>query len=137
KIVGGAIPRQFIPAVEKGVAETMAHAGVFGYPVVDVRVTLFDGKFHPVDSSEMSFKMAGSLAFREAMAKSGPVMLEPVSVLEVTVPSQYQGDIMGDLNSRRGRVQGTEAVGGGEQLVSALVPTSEVLRYAIDLRSMT
>ncbi|MCA1692573.1 MAG: elongation factor G [Actinobacteria bacterium] len=137
KIVGGAIPRQFIPAVEKGIAETMATAGVFGYPVVDVRVTLFDGKFHAVDSSELSFKMAGSLGFREAMSKAGPVMLEPVSILEVTVPSQFQGDVMGDLNSRRGRVQGTEAVGGGEQLITALVPTSEILRYSIDLRSIT
>ncbi|HEX6596578.1 MAG TPA: elongation factor G, partial [Acidimicrobiales bacterium] len=137
KIVGGAIPRQFIPAVEKGVAETMSTGGVFGYPVVDVRVTLFDGKFHPVDSSEMSFKMAGSLALREAMAKANPVMLEPISLLEVTVPSQFQGDVMGDLNSRRGRVQGTEAVGNGEQMISALVPTSEVLRYSIDLRSLT
>ncbi|MGI8777251.1 MAG: elongation factor G, partial [Acidimicrobiales bacterium] len=90
-----------------------------------------------VDSSEMSFKMAGSIAFREAMANAGPVVLEPVSALAVTVPSQYQGDIMGDLNSRRGRVQGTEAVGNGEQLITALVPTSEVLRYAIDLRSIT
>ncbi len=137
KIVGGAIPRQFIPAVEKGVAETMGHAGVFGYPVVDIRVTLLDGKFHAVDSSEMSFKMAGSLAFREAMAKAGPVVLEPVSALQVTVPMAHQGDIMGDLNSRRGRVQGTEAVGNSEQMITALVPTSEVLRYAIDLRSMT
>jgi elongation factor G len=105
--------------------------------VVDVRVTLFDGKYHPVDSSEMSFKMAGSLGFKEAMAKAGPVMLEPISTLEVTVPSAYQGDIMGDLNSRRGRVQGTEAVGAGEQMITALVPTSEILRYAIDLRSIT
>jgi len=137
KIVGGAIPRQFIPAVEKGVAETMSAGGVFGYPVVDVRVTLFDGKFHAVDSSEMSFKMAGSLALREAMAKANPVMLEPISLLEVTVPSQFQGDVMGDLNSRRGRVQGTEAVGNGEQMITATVPTSEVLRYSIDLRSLT
>ncbi|HEX2024724.1 MAG TPA: elongation factor G [Acidimicrobiales bacterium] len=137
KIVGGAIPRQFIPAVEKGVMETMAMGGHYGYPVVDVRVTVFDGKYHPVDSSEMSFKMAGSLGFKEAMAKAGPVMLEPISHLEVTVPSQYQGDIMGDLNSRRGRVQGTEAVGDGEQMITALVPTSEILRYAIDLRSIT
>ncbi|HEX7276690.1 MAG TPA: elongation factor G [Acidimicrobiales bacterium] len=137
KIVGGAIPRQFIPAVEKGVAETMVTAGVFGYPVVDVRVTLYDGKFHPVDSSEMSFKMAGSLGFKDAMAKAGPVLLEPISVLEVTVPTQYQGDVMGDLNSRRGRVQGTEAVGNGEQTITAQVPTSEILRYAIDLRSIT
>ncbi len=137
KIVGGSIPRQFIPAVEKGVVETMVTAGVFGYPVVDVRVTVFDGKFHPVDSSEMSFKMAGSLGFKEAMAKAGPVLLEPVSLLEVTVPTQYQGDVMGDLNSRRGRVQGTEAVGNGEQTITAQVPTSETLRYAIDLRSIT
>jgi elongation factor G len=137
KIVGGAIPRQFIPAVEKGVVETMSTGGVFGYPVVDVRVTLYDGKFHPVDSSELSFKMAGSLALKDAMAKAHPVMLEPISVLEVTVPSQFQGDIMGDLNSRRGRVQGTEAVGNGEQMVTALVPTSEILRYSIDLRSLT
>ncbi len=137
KIVGGAIPRQFIPAVEKGVAETMVTAGVFGYPVVDVRVTLYDGKFHAVDSSEMSFRMAGSLGFKDAMAKAGPVLLEPVSLLEVTVPTQYQGDVMGDLNSRRGRVQGTEAVGNGEQTITAQVPTSEILRYAIDLRSIT
>jgi elongation factor G len=137
KIVGGAIPRQFIPAVEKGVIETMSTGGVHGYPVVDVRVTLFDGKYHPVDSSEMSFKMAGSLGLKEAMAKAGPVMLEPISTLQVTVPAAYQGDIMGDLNSRRGRVQGTEAVGLGEQMITALVPTSEILRYAIDLRSIT
>ncbi len=137
QIVGGAIPRQFIPAVEKGVVEAMSTGGVYGYPVVDIKVTLFDGKFHPVDSSEMSFKMAGSLALREAMAKASPVMLEPVSHLEVTVPLQFQGDVMGDLNSRRGRVQGTEAVGNGEQMITALVPTSEVLRYAIDLRSLT
>jgi elongation factor G len=137
KIVGGAIPRQFIPAVEKGVQETMATAGVFGYPVVDVRVTCDDGKFHAVDSSEMSFKMAGSLGFKEAMAKAGPVLLEPVSLLEVTVPAQFQGDVMGDLNARRGRVQGTESGSDGEQIVTALVPTSEILRYAIDLRSIT
>jgi len=137
QIVGGAIPRQFIPAVEKGVLETMSTGGVFGYPVVDVRVTVFDGKFHPVDSSEMSFKMAGSLGFKDAMAKAGPVLLEPISVLEVTVPIAYQGDVMGDLNSRRGRVQGTEVAGVGEQVITAQVPTSEVLRYAIDLRSLT
>jgi elongation factor G len=137
QIVGGAIPRQFIPAVEKGVLETMSSGGVFGYPVVDVRVTLYDGKYHPVDSSEMSFKMAGSLGFKEAMAKAGPVLLEPISLLEVFVPVQNQGDVMGDLNARRGRVQGTEPAGAGEQLITALVPTSEILRYSIDLRSIT
>ena len=137
QIVGGAIPRQFIPAVEKGIVETMQQGGHFGYPVVDVTVTCFDGKFHPVDSSEMSFKMAGSLAFREAMEKAGPILLEPISKLEVIVPTAYQGDVMGDLNSRRGRVQGTETAEDGASIVTALVPTSEILRYAIDLRSMT
>ncbi|MGQ0520107.1 MAG: elongation factor G [Actinomycetota bacterium] len=137
QIVGGAIPRQFIPAVEKGVAETMARGGVFGYPVVDVKVVLYDGKYHSVDSSEMSFKMAGSIGFQDAMAKAGAVLLEPISLLEVTVPAAYQGDVMGDLNARRGRVQGTDAGNDGEQIIVAMVPTSEVLRYAIDLRSIT
>ncbi|HZQ26671.1 MAG TPA: elongation factor G [Acidimicrobiales bacterium] len=137
RIVGGAIPRQFIPAVEKGVLETMERGGHYGHPVVDVEVTLVDGKFHAVDSSEMSFKMAGSMAFQEAMAKASPVILEPVSLLEVTVPAAYQGDVMGDLNARRGRVQGTESGNDGEQIIVAMVPTSELLRYAIDLRSLT
>jgi elongation factor G len=137
RIVGGAIPRQFIPAVEKGVLETMDRGGHYGHPVVDVEVTLVDGKFHAVDSSEMSFKMAGSMAFQEAMAKASPVILEPVSLLEVTVPAAYQGDVMGDLNARRGRVQGTESGNDAEQIIVAMVPTSELLRYAIDLRSLT
>ena len=136
-IVGGAIPRQFIPAVEKGVQEAMTMGGHFGYPVVDVRVTCYDGKYHTVDSSEMSFKMAASLGFKEALAAAGPVILEPVSRLEVTVPAAYQGDILGDLNSRRGRVLGTEAGERGEQVVIALVPASEIQRYATDLRSLT
>jgi elongation factor G len=136
-IVGGVIPRQYIPAVQKGADEAMADGGVFGWPVVDIRVTCFDGKFHPVDSSEMSFKMAGALAVREALAKAGPVVLEPLSLLEVTVPNAYQGDVMGDLNSRRGRVQGTETGQPGESVVIALVPTAELVRYAIDLRSLT
>jgi elongation factor G len=137
KIVGGAIPRQFIPAVEKGVVETMQHGGVFGYPVVDVQVECFDGKYHSVDSSEMSFKMAGSLGFKEAMAKAGAILLEPISELVVTAPETSQGDLMGDLNSKRGRIQGASSVGNGEVEIVAMVPTSEVLRYAIDLRSMT
>ena len=137
QIVGGAIPRQFIPAVEKGIHETMEHGGVFGYPVVDVKVTCFDGKYHSVDSSEMSFKMAGSIGFKDAMAKAGPILLEPVSELVITVPEASQGDIMGDLNSKRGRIQGSASVGSGEVEIVATVPTSEVLRYAIDLRSMT
>lgn len=137
EIVGGVIPRQFIPAVEKGVAETMEHGGVFGFPVVDLKVTCFDGKHHPVDSSEMSFKMAASLGFKEAMAKAGPVLLEPISELVVVAPEASQGDIMGDLNSKRGRIQGSASIGNGEVEITALVPTSETLRYAIDLRSMT
>ena len=136
-IVGGAIPRQFIPAVEKGVEEAMSSGGVYGYPVVDVRVTCDDGKYHSVDSSEMSFKMAGSLGFKEAIAKAAPVLLEPVSLVEVTVPDGFEGQVMGDLNARRGRVQGTESLGDGRQVVTAMVPTSELLRYATDLRSIT
>ncbi|MGH9186470.1 MAG: elongation factor G [Acidimicrobiales bacterium] len=137
KIVGGAISRSYIPAVQKGVDEAMRSGGVFGHPVVDVRVELVDGKEHSVDSSEMAFRIAGRIAIREALAKAGPVLLEPVSLLEVTVPSEYQGDIMGELNARRGRVQGSESIGDGEQVVTAFVPTSEIMRYSIDLRSMT
>jgi elongation factor G len=137
KIVGGAIPRQYIPAVEKGVEETMADGGVFGFPVVDVKVTVFDGKYHPVDSSEMSFKMAGRVGFKDAMGHAGPVILEPISTLEVTVPNDLQGDVMGDLNSRRARVQGTELADEDHTTIVALVPTAEIQRYAIDLRSRT
>jgi len=137
KVVGGAIPRQYIPAVEKGIEETMAEGGVFGFPVVDVKVTVLDGKYHPVDSSEMSFKMAGRLGFKEAMARAEPVVLEPVSTLEVTVPNELQGDVMGDLNARRARVQGTELADEEHTTIVALVPTAEIQRYAIDLRSKT
>jgi elongation factor G len=137
KIVGGAISRGYIPAVQKGVEEAMSSGGVFGHPVVDVRVTLLDGKEHSVDSSEMAFKVAGRLAFREAMAQAGPVVLEPISLLEVTVPAEQQGDVMGDLNSRRGRVLGTHVAGDGAAVITAQVPESEVRRYAIELRSLT
>ena len=115
----------------------MEQGGPHGYPVVDVQVTCLDGKYHPVDSSEMSFKMAGSLAFREAMAMAGPILLEPVSLLEVTVPASMQGNVLGDLNARRGRVQGTDTLVAGVQKITALVPTSEIQRYAVDLRSLT
>jgi elongation factor G len=136
-IVGGVIPRNYIPAVEKGIHETIEHGGALGYPVVDVKVTCFDGKHHPVDSSEMAFKTAASLGFKEALAKAGPVLLEPISELVVTVPEAHQGDIMGDLNSKRGRIQGSASIGRGEVEVVAMVPTAEVMRYAIDLRSIT
>lgn len=136
-IVGGAIPRQYIPAVQKGVEETMVHGGVHGFPVVDVKVECFDGKFHTVDSSEMAFKTAASVGFKDAMAKAKVVVLEPVSLLKVEVPGGMQGDVMGDINSRRGRVLGTDQLDHGHQEISALVPTAELARYAIDLRSMT
>ncbi len=137
EIKGGSIPRQFIPAVERGIRETMADGGVHGYPVVDVIVHCVDGKYHSVDSSEMSFKMAGRLGFKAAMENAGPIMLEPISRIEVTVPAAYQGDVMGDLSSRRGQVQGTTAAAGGQQTIIAIVPTSEILSYAIDLRSIS
>ncbi|MDH3306709.1 MAG: elongation factor G [Acidimicrobiia bacterium] len=137
QIVGGSIPRQFIPAVEKGVMEELKAGHEMGYPIVDVRVVCLDGKYHSVDSSEMSFKMAGKLAVREAMSASRPVLLEPISRLEVTVPVEFQGDVMKDVTGRRGRVQATEAASYGEQRVVAEVPTSEIMRYAIDLKSIT
>src|SRR5262249_61247225 len=117
--------------------DAMENGGVFGYPVVDVKVTCFDGKYHSVDSSEMSFKMAGSLGFKEAMGKANPILLEPISELVVTAPEQYQGDLMGDLNSKRGRILGSAAVGNGEMEIVAQVPTSEVLQYSNNLRSIT
>ena len=137
EVVGGAIPRQYLPAVEKGVVEAMAHGGIFGYPVVDVAVTVDDGKYHSVDSSEMSFKMAGALAFRQAMAEAGPVLLEPVCRLEVTIPATLQGDVLGDLHARRARVQGTDTEGDGLQTIIAFAPAAELTRYAVDLRAIT
>ena len=138
EVVGGAIPRQYIPAVEKGVLETFEQGGVYGYPIVDVAVTVDDGKAHSVDSNEVSFKMAAALAIRAAMADAGPIVLEPISRLEVTVPDECQGDIMGDLTSRRARIIGTDAADlEGFQTVVATVPTAEITRYAVDLRAIT
>ena len=136
-IVGGVIPKNFLPAVEKGIAEAEEHGGALGFPVVDVKITCFDGKHHPVDSSEMAFKTAAAMGLKEALAKANPILLEPVSELVVVVPEANQGDIMGDLNGKRGRIQGSASVGGGEVEITANVPSSEILRYAIDLRSMT
>ena len=136
-IVGGVIPRNFLPAVEKGVHEAEESGGALGFPVVDVKVTCYDGKHHPVDSSEMAFKTASSQGLKEALGKANPILLEPVSELVVVVPEANQGDIMGDLNGKRGRIQGSASIGSGEVEISANVPTSEILRYAIDLRSMT
>ncbi len=135
-IVGGAIPRGFIPAVEKGVVEAMEKGVVAGYPVVDVKVRLYDGSYHTVDSSEMAFKIAGSLAFQKAMQQAGPVLLEPVMNVEVIAPEESMGDIMGDLSSRRGRPQGSESL-GEMHVIRAQVPLAEMLSYAPQLRSMT
>jgi elongation factor G len=137
KVKGGSIPRNYIPAVEKGVIETMEGGGTWGYPVVDVEVTVDDGKYHSVDSSEMAFKLAARAGFREAFGKAGPIVLEPVSRIAITVPTHYQGDVMGDIASRRGAVQGTSTNPDGTQTIHADVPTSEIMRYAIDLRSIT
>ncbi|MDQ3294231.1 MAG: elongation factor G, partial [Actinomycetota bacterium] len=137
KVVGGAVSRGYFPAVQKGVEEAMADGGVRGFPVVDVAVTLLDGKEHPVDSSELAFKLAARLAFRDAVAAAAPVVLEPVSRLEVDVPSELLGDVLGDLNSRRGRVIGTSPAAPGRQVVTATAPTGEVVRYAAELRSLT
>jgi elongation factor G len=137
KIFGGAIPQQFIPSIEKGIVKTMSEGVLSGNPMVDVKVTLVDGKFHTVDSSDMAFQIAGSLALKEAVEQAGVVLLEPIVQLGVIVPEAYTGDIMGDLNAKRGKIQGMEQIGGGKQRINALVPQAEVARYVIDLRSMT
>lgn len=136
-VVGGVIPRQFIPAVDKGIQQAMQKGPLAGYPVVDVKVTVDDGKAHSVDSDEHSFKMAGSLALKGALAAAGPILLEPIGLYDVLVPDTMAGDVSGDLNSRRGRLQGMESVGGGRSLIKALVPMADMTRYAIDLRSLT
>ncbi|MEK6711989.1 MAG: elongation factor G [Nitrospinota bacterium] len=136
-IVGGAIPRSFIPAVEKGIIEAMDSGSLAGYPVTDLRITLYDGSYHSVDSSEMAFKIAGSMGFKKGMLECRPTLLEPIMTLEVTVPDEYMGDIIGDLNSRRGRVLGMLPASGGKQTIKAQVPMAEVLNYAPALRSMT
>src|SRR6201996_8860751 len=135
-IFGGAIPRQFVPAVEKGVQESAARGSLAGYPVVDFRVTVFDGSYHDVDSNELSFKMAGRLAFRACMEQAKPALLEPVMRVEIESPDEFAGAIMGDLNSRRGRVQGMETAGVGT-IIRALVPLAEMLSYGLTLTSMT
>lgn len=136
KIVGGTIPREYIPAVEKGIKEALDSGVLAGYPVVDVRATLYDGSYHEVDSSEMAFKIAGSMAFKEAAKKAKPVLLEPIMSVEVVTPEEYMGDVMGDLNARRGKIQSMEKR-GNSQVIRAEVPLSEMFGYATDLRSKT
>lgn len=135
-IVGGAIPRNFIPAVEKGIREAMGRGLLAGYPVVDLQVDLYDGKHHPVDSSDLAFQIAGSYAFQDAANQAAPVLLEPIMNVSISVPEQFLGDVIGDLNSKRGRVMGVEQV-GKRQVIQAHVPLSEMLRYSIDLKSIT
>ena len=137
KIVGGAIPKEYIPAVEKGVKEAADSGVLAGYPVVDMKITLFDGSFHEVDSSEMAFKMAASMAFKEGVQRGSPVLLEPVMKVEVVVPDDYLGDVIGQLNSRRGTIQGMEVRPGNAQAVRAMVPLGEMFGYATELRSAT
>jgi elongation factor G len=135
-IVGGVVPREYIPAVDKGIREQLSNGVIAGYPVVDVKVTLFDGSYHEVDSSEMAFKVAGSMAFKEGVGKASPALLEPIMKVEVVTPEEYMGDVMGDLNRRRGLVQGMDDTPAGKA-VRAEVPLKEMFGYATDLRSMT
>ena len=136
KVVGGAVPKEYIPAIDAGIQGAMLSGTVAGYPVVDVKVTLYDGSYHEVDSSEMAFKIAGSMAFKEAMRKADPTLLEPIMKVCVIVPDEYMGDVIGDLNSRRGQIQGYEMRSGAQQ-IDAFVPLAEMFGYATDLRSRT
>jgi elongation factor G len=135
-VVGGAIPREYIPAIDNGIQEASKNGIIAGYPVINFKVKVVHGSYHEVDSSEMAFKIAGSMAFKNAMAKANPVLLEPMMKVEVTMPEEYMGDVMGDLNSRRGRIEGMEALNGA-QVIRAFVPLSEMFGYATTLRSRT
>ena len=136
KIVGGTIPKEYIPSVQAGIEDALQNGVLGGYNVIDVKVTLYDGSFHEVDSSEMAFRIAGSMAFKDAMRKAAPVLLEPIMKIEVTVPEEYMGDVIGDINSRRGRIEGTE-VRLGAQIINGYVSLAEMFGYATDLRSKT
>ena len=137
EVFGGAVPRNYFPAVEKGIRDSLEKGILAGYPVVNVKATLYDGSYHPVDSNEMAFKIAASLAFKKGMEQANPVLLEPIMKVEVRIPESYMGDVMGDLNKRRGKVLGMEMLEDGTQLVIGEAPHSELFEYAIDLRSMT
>jgi elongation factor G len=136
EIVGGVVPKEYIPAVDKGIKEQMENGVIAGYPVVDVKVTLYDGSYHEVDSSEMAFKIAGSMGFKEGAKKAKPVLLEPIMKVEVVTPEEYMGDVMGDLNRRRGLVGGMDDSPSGK-IIRAEVPLAEMFGYATDLRSAT
>lgn len=137
EVFGGAVPKNYFPAVEKGLREAVQHGVLAGYPVVNLKATLFDGSYHPVDSSEMAFKTAAQLAYKAGLPDASPVLLEPIGELKVTIPDSYMGDVIGDLNKRRGRVMGMNPDGKGNQVVEAEVPMAEMMTYAIDLRSLS
>jgi len=136
-VVGGSVPKNFFPAVEKGLRDSCGEGVLAGYPVVFLKANLYDGSYHDVDSNEMAFKMAATLAYKAGLPQAAPVLLEPIGTLEVTVPDSYMGDIIGDLNKRRGRIMGMNPTDDGSQIVEAEVPMAEMSSYAIDLRSMT
>ena len=137
EVFGGAVPKNYFPAVEKGIRESKEKGILAGYPVVNFKATLYDGSYHPVDSNEMAFKIAASLAFKKGMEEAKPILLEPIMKVEIKIPDAYMGDIMGDMNKRRGRILGMEQTEDGNQLIVAEAPHSELFEYAIDLRSMT
>ena len=135
-VVGGAIPKEYIPAIGEGIEEAAKSGVLGGYPVLGVHANVYDGSYHEVDSSEMAFHIAGSLAFKDAMKKGNPVLLEPIMKVEVTMPEEYMGDVIGDINSRRGRIEGMDDIGGGK-IVRGYVPLAEMFGYSTDLRSKT
>ena len=137
EVFGGSVPKNFFPAVEKGLREACVHGPLAGYPVVNLKAVLYDGSYHPVDSSEIAFKTAAQLAYKAALPEANPCLMEPVGELKVTVPDSYMGDVIGDLNKRRGRVMGMTPTGDGDQVIEAEVPMAEMGSYAIDLRAMT
>ncbi len=137
KLVGGVVPREYVPAVDNGIRESMQSGVLAGYPTIDLRATIYDGSYHEVDSSEMAFKIAGSMAFKAGALKANPVLLEPMMAVEVVVPDDYMGDVIGDLNARRGRIEGMDPRAGGLQVIRGLVPLAEMFGYATDLRSRT
>jgi elongation factor G len=137
EVFGGSVPRNYYPAVERGIKDSLEHGVLAGYPVVNIKATLFDGSYHAVDSNEMAFRIAASMAFKKGMEAAKPILLEPVVKVEIVIPDHYMGDVMGDMNKRRGRILGMEQQDDGTQKVSAEAPHSEMFEYAIDLRAMT
>ena len=137
EVVGGAIPKEYIAPIEAGVKEAMENGVVAGYPMVDIAVTVYDGSYHEVDSSEMAFKIAGSMGFKSGAEKANPVILEPYMKVEITVPEEYMGDVIGDLNKRRGQVEGMESSRSGARIVKAMVPLAEMFGYVTALRTIT